>query len=284
MSFDQNYYNYLLGTNPTAAQAYIADQAILTAPTPAPAIPQTTFQPPVAQPQAQGYVNPAAVQPQPTLARGTLEDFYNQPTGSGGGPSVTSKFFTKRAQGSRLQMRVISDVTNADVRQQTTPQNIPQTFKDGRPKFVLVVKVQVLWSSDGTHVTEFPDGLGSLWVKGVLADELRRSMAAAGDASGYPKGGSIIDMTSAGEQASRTPGFSATKLYQLQYVPPTVDPTAQAAPAPTTIPAVATPAPIATPPFDTAAPPVPAPSFTPPAPPVAIPDTRADLLAQLSGQ
>lgn len=209
MSFDPTIYA-ALAANPAQQAQYLMQFS--TAPA-APAVPAAT-----PAPVAQGYSNPSAVQAPPQqLANGTLEDFYNQPTGSGGGPSVTSKFFTKRQQGSWLQLEVVSDATNSDVRQQTTPQGIPQTFKDGRPKFVLVVKVKVLGSSDGTHVTEFPDGLGSLWVKGVLADELRRAMAAAGDPSGYPKGGAQIVMISAGEQASRTPGFSATKLYQLQY-------------------------------------------------------------------
>lgn len=211
MTFDPQAYAVLQQANPAAAASYLA---AFQAPA-APAAPA-----PQAQPQpTQGYSNPAAVQPAPQLARGTLEDFYNQPTG-GSAPSVTSKFFTKRAQGSWLQLEVARDVTNADVRQQTTPDGKPQTFRDGRPKFVLVVPVKVTGSSDGTHVSEFPDGEGSLWVKGTLADELRRAMTAAGDPSGYPKGGAQIVMQSAGEKASRTPGFSATKLYNLQYAGP----------------------------------------------------------------
>ena len=285
MSFDQNVYA-ALASNPAAQQAYLSSFSAPAAPpapqaaAPAAPAPQVT-----SQPQA-GYSNPAAVQPQPVLARGTLEDFYNQPSGSGGGPSVTSKFFTKRVQGSWLQLRVVADVTNADVRQQTTPQGIPQTFKDRRPKFVLVVKVQVLGSSDNTHLTEFPDGLGSLWVKGELADELRRSMAAGGDPSGYPKGGADIVMQSDGERASRTPGFSATKLYKLQYAGPAApaDPTATAAaPAATEVAAAPVAAPQVAAPV--APPAVPAPNFTPPAPP-APPTVGTDknaLLAALHG-
>lgn len=306
MSFDPTIYA-ALAANPAQQAQYLMQFS--TAPA-APAVPAAT-----PAPVAQGYSNPSAVQAPPQqLANGTLEDFYNQPTGSGGGPSVTSKFFTKRQQGSWLQLEVVSDATNSDVRQQTTPQGIPQTFKDGRPKFVLVVKVKVLGSSDGTHVTEFPDGLGSLWVKGVLADELRRAMAAAGDPSGYPKGGAQIVMISAGEQASRTPGFSATKLYQLQYAGAAgeqrdlqavaqaanpVNPTAAPSPAPavnatapsaatTTPPATApvpAPAPVASAPA-LALPSTPAPATVPsspvPAPP-AIGESKEALLARLSG-
>lgn len=220
MQFDPQAYAAIAATNPQAAADYLA---ACSAPAAAPS-PDYRGNPPAPQPQAQpqpnqGYSNPAAVTPAPQLARGTLEDFYNQPTG-GSAPSITSKFFNKRAMGSWLQLEVTRDVTNADVRQQTTPQGQPQTFRDGRPKFVLVVPVKVTGSSDGTHVAEFPDSEGSLWVKGTLADELRRAMTAAGDPSGYPKGGAQIVMQSAGEKASRTPGFSATKLYALQYAGP----------------------------------------------------------------
>lgn len=287
MTFDPNAYAQLNAIDPAAAAAYLAQSGgPAPAATSASAPPPSASNPPAAgaaQSQGQFYQNSNNVQPQPNLARGTLEDFYNQPTGSGGGPSVTSKFFNKRVQGSWLQLEVVSDVTNADVRQQTTPQGIPQVFKDGRPKFVLVVKVKVLGSSDGTHTQEFPDGLGSLWVKGVLADELRRSMAAAGDSSGYPKAGAQIVMVSAGEQASRTPGFSATKLYTLDYANP-VNPTVATAPVvpATTAPAVPTPTPSATAEAPSAAPATPAvPATAPSAPPVA--GSKAELMARLTG-
>lgn len=304
MSFDPNLYAALAG-NPAAQASYLAQ---FSAPAAAPVAPVPQAQPQFSaalQPGGGGgqfYQNPAAVQaPAPQLANGTLEDFYNQPTGSGGGPSVTSKFFTKRQQGSWLQLEVIADVTNNDVRQQTTPQGIPQTYKDGRPKFVLVVKVKVLGSSDGTHLTEFPDGIGSIWVKGVLADELRRSMAAAGDPSGFPKGGATIVMVSAGEQASRTPGFSATKLYSLQYAPPSSDLQAVAqaanpmAPPIPDVPAVIPSSPVPSVPpmtpsvMNLAAPPTmpsapaAAPTSAVPAPPQAG-ETKEQLLARLHGQ
>lgn len=307
MSFDPNVYAQLAATNPAAAAQYLAStQQAAPAATPFPpaAAPSPAAQP---APQAQGqqfYQNPNAVQPQQQLARGTLEDFYNQPTGNGGGPSVTSKYLNKRAQGSWLQLEVASDVTNADVRQQTTPQGVPQTFKDGRPKFVLVVKVKVVGSSDNTHFTEFPDGAGTLWVKGVLADELRRAMAAAGDQSGYPKAGAMIVIQSAGEQAARVQGFSPTKLYKLDYAPAagTVDPTAPAAPAdvpqaaaaPAAVPPAApAPAPAPAPTPTMTAPALPmtpgAPAAAPTNPPAPVPaagadDSKAALLAKLSGQ
>jgi hypothetical protein len=282
MQFNPTLYAQIAATSPVNAQQYLeACSAPLSANT---AVNPAALPTPTSQPQAQPYVNPAAVaQPAPELARGTLEDFYSQPTG-GSAPSITSKFFTKRQQGSWLQLEVTRDVTNADVRQQTTPQGQPQVYRDGKPKFVLVVPLKVTGSSDGTHFTEFPDGEGSLWVKGVLADELRRSMTAAGDPSGYPKGGATIVMQSSGEKPSRTPGFSPTKLYQLQYSGPVtaaaeaittgVPPTVTAIPSAVTSAPAPTPVTLAAPSAAPANPPVPsiptAAATTPPAAPVAV--------------
>lgn len=222
--FDPNVYAQLNAIDPTAAAQYLATSAASAAPPVTPPPPAPAAAPALAQ----GFQQAAAA-PQQQAARGTLEDFFNQPSG-GGGPSVTSKFFNKRPQGSWLQLTVLADVAHTDVQHQKTPQGVLQYFKKNgqddldRPKLVLVVKVQVTGSSDGSHVIEFPDGVASLWLKkGPVTDNLVRAMTAAGDPSGYPKGGAQMVMQSAGEQASRTVGFSATKLYDFQYAAPAQD-------------------------------------------------------------
>ena len=331
--FDQNVYAQLNAIDPNAAAQYLiaatqAAAAPAPAPVPAPAPPVFQQGVPHAQGIQQGFQQAAAVPPQ-IAARGTLEDFFNQPTG-GGGPSVTSKFFNQnnRPQGSWLQMTVLADVTNADVQHQKTPQGVLQYFKKNgqddltRPKLVLVVKVQVTGSSDGSHTQVFPDGIASLWLKkGPVTDNLVRAMTAAGDPSGYPKAGAQMIMISAGEQASRTVGFNATKLYDFQYAMPagSVDPTAaisvpapapaslvaapavtsvmQMAPVPPAAPTVSAPpaaaapvlaptttAPSLTTPTAPAAAPIPEVAFTPPPPPApAMSDEKAALLAKLQG-
>jgi hypothetical protein len=314
--FDQNLYAQLNAVDPNAAAQYLVtctqQAAGLAAPPAVPPVPQANFQQPNLQ---QGFQQQAAA-PQQVAARGTLEDFFNQPSG-GGGPSVTSKFFNDRPQGSWLQLTVLADVTNADVQHQKTPQGVLQYFKKNgqddltRPKLVLVVKVQVTGSSDGTHATVFPDGTASLWLKkGPVTDDLIRAMTAAGDPSGYPKAGAQMVMQSAGSQPSRTVGFSATKLYGFQYAAPAggVDPTSQApvttavstpapasavasvpVPAPTPAPAPAASAPVLAPPSTPApatVPEVPVPNFTPPPPPAPTDPKaaeRAELLAKLQG-
>lgn len=174
-------------------------------------------------PPAPGYASPAAP-PAPVLARGTLEDYLDQPT-AGGGVAVT-KFFGTRPQGSWLQLQVIRDLTNSDVRQQTDAQGTPQTFKsNGKPKFVLVLQCNVLSSSDGSHPTVFTEGVCSIWLKGVTSDAFKQAMAGAGITSPDKAlalgklGGAVITMQSAGEKASNRPGFSATKLYSFSYTP-----------------------------------------------------------------
>lgn len=271
--FDPNVYAQLNAIDPTAAAQYLATSAAVAAPPVTPPPPASAAAPALAQ----GFQQAAAA-PQQAAARGTLEDFFNQPTG-GGGPSVTSKFFNKRPQGSWLQLTVLADVTNTDVQHQKTPQNVLQYFKKNgqddltRPKLVLVVKVNVTGSSDGSHVTEFPDGLASLWLKkGPVTDNLVRAMTAAGDPSGYPKAGAQMVMQSAGEQASRTVGFSATKLYDFQYAAPIANPTTQIPSATAAAPGVA-PA-MSVPPV-TAAPAVPAPPVPSAPPATAIPAAAA---------
>lgn len=304
MAFDAKYYEYLSATDAAAAAAYLSEQsAPAAAPTPPPAAPAAPpAAAPAAQPQAQGaFYNQAQAQnlaqPQQVAARGTLEDFYNQPVG-GGGKSVTSQFFNKRPQGSWLQLQVIADAGNQDVQHQKTPQGVLQYFKTNgqddltKPKLVLVVKVLVVGSSDGSHTAEFPDGQATVWVKGPLAQELRRAMSVAGDDSGYPKANASIVMQSAGEQASRVQGYSPTKLYKLEYAPgAAVDPTPTVDSASSAVPAATVPTPAAAPvaasvpaaaPISTPAPAT-VPGSVPTPPPAAGDDAKAALLSRLKG-
>jgi len=161
--------------------------------------------------------------PAPVLARGTLEDFLNQ---AGGGAASVTKFFTdQRVQGHWLQLQISRDLLQSDVRQQTDNNDRPATDRAGNPKFVLVIPVNVLGSSDGSHSSIFTEGVASVWIKGVTKDGLLSAMATAG----IPKpdqallngklGGASFVMISAGTRAPQKSGYSATKLYNFQYTP-----------------------------------------------------------------
>lgn len=313
MAFDPNKYAQLQAIDANLAAQYLASE---TQAAPAAPAPQPTFQAPAApqaQAQSQYAPNPGqqAQQPQPELARGTLEDFYSQPTSSNGGKGA-SQYFKNKPVGSWLQFRVDRDITNADVSQLTDVNNVPQTWKygpmAGKPKFQLVVPGTVLASSDGTHGQVFESGTLRLYLKpGPVTDAFRAALQAGGENSGFPKGGSEIVMIGAGEKQNKA-GYSATKLYDFRYTAPNgqvtegqvgvspgglvtaANPVAAQtpeAPAATTVP-VAAPVP-PTPTAPPAAPPAAPAAATPaevPAPNAPVGpggETREELLARLQG-
>jgi hypothetical protein len=225
----------------------------------------------------QQYAQQGPPPPQQVLARGTLEDFLDQP--SGGGGAATSKFFTpQRPQGSWLHLRVARDINSTDVRQQTDKFNTPLTFKStGKPKFQTLVPCQLLDSTDpATCQQVFPDGNVTVYLKGIPFDAFKAAMVAAGVkdpvkafASGQ-LGGAEFYMISAGQK--QYGNGNPTNLFDFQYTPNgrennavAVDPTAAVpeAAAPAQVPAQA-------PQYASAPPPSPmtAPATTPPpAPP-----------------
>lgn len=152
----------------------------------------------------QGY---PPVQQQAPLAQGTLDDFYNQPS-SGGGPSL--KF-------EQLNTRYVGIVSRplgpGDVQQQTDTQGRPLTFRDGSPKWVMKVPLQMQPSA------QYPDGLAQWYVKGGARDELSRAMAAAGAPTGPPEQGAIIDITFVSTRNSGA-GMNPAKVFQVVYTRP----------------------------------------------------------------
>ncbi len=193
-SFDANVYSALFATNPAAAQTYLAAAT-------------------------------AQASEDPVLARGTLEDYLNQPQMGGGGKSITS-YFNGKPQGSWLQFTVRRDLNANDVRQQTDLQGKPLTYRNDDPKLVLIVPVTVTGGSDPSW-QQFENGDGTLWLKGLLQEEFNRAAAAAGDTpykngSYVPRGGASGVIASAGERPNRQPGYQASKLYQMQYQLPAV--------------------------------------------------------------
>lgn len=156
-----------------------------------------------------GYPQPYPVAPAgPPLPTGTLDGFYEQPSG-GGGPSFK---FNGKAVGTTYTGIVARTVTNADVRAQTDQGGRPVTFKDGRTKFVMVVPMQVAPSP------EFPEGVAGWWVKGQARDELARAMDEAGAPAGPPEAGAAIRVTLIGMRP--IPGMNPAFQYRVEYVRP----------------------------------------------------------------
>lgn len=194
---------------------------------PAPQFPQQPQQGYPVQPQyPQGYgqsqYGPPAP-PAPPLPTGTLDSFYQQPSSSGG-PSFKFMDANRQPQiGKYYEGIVARPVTDADIRAQTDQAGNPQTFRDGRTKFVMVVPMQVAPSQ------EFPEGQAGWWVKGQARDELARAMAEAGAPAGAPEAGAFIRVTLVGLR--QIPGRNPAYQYRVEYVRP-----GGAAPAPTAAP------------------------------------------------
>lgn len=174
---------------------------------------QPAYAPPMPGYPQQQYAPPMPQQPAaPPLPTGTLDTFYQQPS-SGGGPSFKFMDANRQAQvGKFYEGFVARPVTDADVRAQTNEAGQPQTFKDGRTKFVMVVPMMVQPSP------EFPEGQAGWWVKGQARDELARAMAEAGAPQGPPEHGAFIRVTLVGTRA--IPGRNPAYQYRVDYVRP----------------------------------------------------------------
>jgi len=165
------------------------------------------FAPPVQMPP--GYPQPTMAPPPQPLAQGSIDDFYNQPSGSG-------TFVKWTTPGDRLTGVVARAITAADIRQQTTPPNQgsqPQFYRDGRPKFEMIVPLRVAPSA------EVPDGLLALPIRGQDRDELSRAMSEAGAPEGPPEPGALIDIVFTHLAPSRG-GGSPRKAKTFSYVRP----------------------------------------------------------------
>jgi hypothetical protein len=171
-------------------------------------------------PQAQGYPAPQMAPPAPALAQGSIDDFYNQPS-AGGGKSLS---FHQKPYGTRYRGIVTRPIGAGDIQQQTDTMQRPQFFKDGRPKFVMKVPLQMEPSA------EYPDGLAVWYVKGQARDELVRAMAEVGAPAGPPEAGSIIDITYTGERQAGA-GMNPAKQVAVIYSRPSGAAAAPQAPA-----------------------------------------------------
>jgi hypothetical protein len=157
--------------------------------------------------QGYGYPPPPPPPPQPTV-QGTLDDFFDAPSAG-----QKAWVFKDRPIGTSYSGIVARPISKADIRQQTDGQGQPQRYRDGRPKFVMVVPMLVQPSP------EWPEGQASWWVKGQARDELVRAMAEAGAPPGPPEAGAAITVTMIGMRP--IPGFNPAFQYRIAYLRPT---------------------------------------------------------------
>jgi hypothetical protein len=180
-------------------------------PAPQPAYPPQHYPQPAPQYPPQGYGQPQYAPPAPQppaqpLPAGSLDTFYSQPSASGG-PSFK---FKDKPIGTYYEGFVARQITDGDVRPQTDRDGKVSTYRDGRPKFVLVVPMTV------QPTQEFPEGTAGWWVKGQARDELARAMDEAGAPKGAPEAGAWIRVTLVG-QRQIPGGFNPQFQYRVEY-------------------------------------------------------------------
>lgn len=163
----------------------------------------------------QGYGQPQA--PAQQLAQGNLDDFFNQRSaGSGPGLSWSNKDGSKKPIGFWYAGVVARDIGNGDIQQQTTPQGQPQFFRDGSPKFQMLVPLKQVQAADGSQ--ELENGEGTWYVRGQARDELTRAMAEAGCTYQVPKAGDAVVVILTGRRSSGQ-GFQPANVFEIRYQP-----------------------------------------------------------------
>lgn len=164
----------------------------------------------------QGYP-PAQQAPQQQLVQGTLDDFFNQRSaGSGPGLSWSYKDQSKKPIGYWYAGTVARDVGNGDIQQQTNPQGAAQFFRDGSPKYQMLVPLREVQAADGSHATDFADGEATWYVRGQARDELVRAMREAGCSYTTPKAGDRVVIVLSARRSSGQ-GFQPANVFQIQY-------------------------------------------------------------------
>ena len=195
------------------AQGYPAPAPAYSQPAPQGYAPQPQYGYPPAPAPGYGYPPQAAPQQPPAqpLAQGSLDDFYNQPSSGGG---VNLKFTDANNLpmiGKRYVFRVARPIGKGDVQQQTDKQNNPLTWRDGSPKFVMIVPGQLVEPDPA-----YADGVVKWYCKGMARDELSRAMAEAGAPEGAPEHNAVIAVTLQGVKPSG-PGMNASHQFAIQY-------------------------------------------------------------------
>lgn len=182
--------------------------------------PQQGYPPPGQYPPPQGYAPPppqyapppqqyAPPQPEP-LARGTIDDFYDQPAASG-----KSLSFDSKPPGTAYAGVVARSITHADIQVATDKvTRQPRRHPDGRLKYNMIIPLILAPSA------EHPDGRASWYVKaGAEREELSRAMEDAGLPPGTPpEQGALITITYTGDRP--IPGLNPQKVKRVTYQRP----------------------------------------------------------------
>jgi hypothetical protein len=143
--------------------------------------------------------------PKQAAVAGSLAAMFEQPN-AGAGPSINPT--SKSPVGTTVVMTVARDVSDADVRQNTSPEGTLLWRNDGSPQFLMVVPV--IDAATGEEK--------GLYVSGPLWTKLNDAMHTAGyPANSAPRGGDTIAVKKTGEfqNRNRTMSNRWEVLYQI---------------------------------------------------------------------
>lgn len=196
------------------------------APAPQGYAPNPYGQAPAYPPQQQypGQQNPQHQVPQgppaPVGAKGTVDDFFKQPT-PGGGKGVSWK---NKPDGYTYVGVVNRTPGDSDLFQDSEP-NIPQnpkagqlkTWRDGSPKMVMPVPLDLV-PMDAWQAQEYADGEARVFLRGDMLTEFTRAMQEAGVPAGtVPQQGALVFVTITGRKPGR--GTMPANQYRVVYLP-----------------------------------------------------------------
>lgn len=196
------------------------------APAPQGYAPNPYGQAPAYPPQQQypGQQNPQHQAPQgppaPVGAKGTVDDFFKQPT-PGGGKGVSWK---NKPDGYTYVGVVNRTPGDSDLFQDSEP-NIPQnpkagqlkTWRDGSPKMVMPVPLDLV-PMDAWQAQEYADGEARVFLRGDMLTEFTRAMQEVGVPAGtVPQQGALVFVTITGRKPGR--GTMPANQYRVVYLP-----------------------------------------------------------------
>lgn len=186
------------------------------APAPNPYQPAPQYGPPPGQ--YPGQQNPQHQVPQgppaPVGAKGTVGEFFKQPT-PGGGKGVSWK---NKPDGYTYVGVVNRTPGDGDLFQDSDPQTKQlKTWRDGSPRMVMPVPLDLV-PMDAWQAQEYADGEARVFLRGEMLTEFTRAMSEVGLPEGtVPQKGALVFATITGRKPGR--GTMPANQYRVVYLP-----------------------------------------------------------------
>lgn len=152
--------------------------------------------------------------PAPVGAKGTVDQFFKQPT-PGGGKGVSWK---NKPDGYTYVGVINRTPGDNDLFQDSDPQTKQlKTWRDGSPKMVMPVPLDLVFT-DAWQAQEYADGEARVFLRGEMLAEFTRAMSEVGRPEGtVPEKGTLVYVTITGRKPGR--GTMAANQFRVIYLP-----------------------------------------------------------------